>query len=177
MRAVLDPFSFLVVSIAGWMNQGQHQVIDYLVEENRVLREQIGNRRMRFTDSQRFLYGFVDTEGANWRHRQLSKWAVDGSDCTLSNGCRGWFLRWKTIFGHRNRPAPVDGRNGRDVQLQPLNVVVERGRIRWNGRRQRSVRRPGTVAVRLHQDSLRRKIDHQQLISVGVALAGQSRFV
>jgi len=71
----------------------------------------------------------------------------------------------------------VDGRNGRDVQLQPLNVVVERGRIRWNGRRQRSVRRPGTVAVRLHQDSLRRKIDHQQLISVGVALAGQSRFV
>ena len=124
-----------------------------------------------------FLYGFVDREGANWRHRQLSKWAVDGSDCTLSNGCRGWFLRWKTIFGHRNRPAPVDGRNGRDVQLQPLNVVVERGRIRWNGRRQRSVRRPGTVAVRLHQDSLRRKIDHQQLISVGVALAGQSRFV
>ena len=53
MRAVSDPFSFLVVSIAGWMNQRQHQVIDYLVEENRVLREQIGNRRMRFTDSQR----------------------------------------------------------------------------------------------------------------------------
>src|SRR5437870_5851504 len=53
MRAVLDPFSFLVVSIAGWMNQRQHQVIEYLVEENRVLREQMGNRRMRFTDSQR----------------------------------------------------------------------------------------------------------------------------
>jgi uncharacterized membrane protein YgcG len=28
-------------------------VIDYLVEENRVLREQIGNRRLRFTDDQR----------------------------------------------------------------------------------------------------------------------------
>ena len=53
MRAVLDPFSFLVVTIAGWMNQRQHQVIEYLVEENRVLREQIGNRRMRFTDNQR----------------------------------------------------------------------------------------------------------------------------
>ena len=35
------------------MNQHQHQVIEYLIEENRVLREQIGNRRMRFTDSQR----------------------------------------------------------------------------------------------------------------------------
>ena len=53
MRAGLDPFSFVVISIAGWMNQRQQQVIEYLVEENRVLREQIGKRRMRFTDSQR----------------------------------------------------------------------------------------------------------------------------
>jgi transposase-like protein len=53
MRAGLDPFSFLVVSIAGWMNQRQHRVIEYLIEENRVLREQLGNRRMRFSDSQR----------------------------------------------------------------------------------------------------------------------------
>src|SRR6267142_604085 len=53
MRACLDPFSFLVVSIAGWMNQHQQQVIEYLIEENRVLREQIGNRRMQFNDDQR----------------------------------------------------------------------------------------------------------------------------
>src|SRR6267142_2547086 len=53
MRACLDPFSFLVVSIAGWMNQHQQQVIEYLIEENRVLREQIGNRRLRFNDDQR----------------------------------------------------------------------------------------------------------------------------
>ena len=42
MRAGLDPFAFLVISVAGWMNQRQQQVIEYLVEENRVLREQIG---------------------------------------------------------------------------------------------------------------------------------------
>jgi len=53
MRAGLDPFTFLVVSISGWINQRQQQVIEYLVEENRVLREQIGNRRMRFTNDQR----------------------------------------------------------------------------------------------------------------------------
>src|SRR5207249_8196252 len=53
MRAGLDPFSFLVVSIAGWMNQHQHRVIEYLIEENRVLREHVGNRRMRFSDNQR----------------------------------------------------------------------------------------------------------------------------
>src|SRR5215468_5782958 len=54
MRACLDPFSFLVISIAGWLNQRQQQVIEYLVEENRVLREQIGKRRLRFTDNQRY---------------------------------------------------------------------------------------------------------------------------
>jgi hypothetical protein len=53
MRTRLDPFSFLVLSIPGWLNQRQQQVIEYLVEENRVLREQIGRRRLRFTDNQR----------------------------------------------------------------------------------------------------------------------------
>ena len=53
MRAALDPLSFVVISIAGWMNQRQQHVIEYLIEENRVLREQIGDRRMRFTDNQR----------------------------------------------------------------------------------------------------------------------------
>jgi transposase InsO family protein len=53
MRGDLDPFSFVVISIAGWMNQHQQRVIEYLMEENRVLREQIGNRRMKFTDNQR----------------------------------------------------------------------------------------------------------------------------
>jgi putative transposase len=53
MHTVFDPFSFLVVDIAGWMNQLQQQVIEYLIEENRVLREQIGTRRIRFTDDQR----------------------------------------------------------------------------------------------------------------------------
>src|SRR2546422_8137908 len=53
MRARLDPFSFVVISIAGWLNQHQQQVIEYLVEENRVLREQIGKRRLKFSDNQR----------------------------------------------------------------------------------------------------------------------------
>ena len=39
--------------MAGWLNQKQQQVIDYLVEDNRVLREQIGSRRLRFNDDQR----------------------------------------------------------------------------------------------------------------------------
>jgi hypothetical protein len=50
---MLDPFQFLLVAIAGWMNQRQQQVIEYLREENRVLREQLGDRQLRFNDDQR----------------------------------------------------------------------------------------------------------------------------
>jgi hypothetical protein len=53
MPRVLDPFQFVVIAIAGWMNQRQLQTIDYLREENRVLREQLGGRRVRFNDVQR----------------------------------------------------------------------------------------------------------------------------
>src|SRR5215831_2004724 len=53
MRNILNPFRFLVIAVAGWMNQKQQQAIDYLREENRVLKEQLGTRRLRFTDDQR----------------------------------------------------------------------------------------------------------------------------
>jgi hypothetical protein len=35
------------------MNQRQLHIIDYLREENRILREQLGGRRVRFNDDQR----------------------------------------------------------------------------------------------------------------------------
>ena len=44
---------FLVFTLAGWLNRRQEDLIDYLQEENRVLREQIGPRPLRLTDRQR----------------------------------------------------------------------------------------------------------------------------
>ena len=43
----------MLIAVAGWMNQHQLQIIDYLREENRVLRQQLGGRRVRFNDDQR----------------------------------------------------------------------------------------------------------------------------
>jgi len=53
MSRVLDPFQFLLLAVSGWMNQHQQQVIEYLREENRVLREQLVDRRLRFNNDQR----------------------------------------------------------------------------------------------------------------------------
>ena len=47
------PFQMLLVMLAGWVNEEQRAVIDYLKEENRVLRELHGKKRLRFTDNQR----------------------------------------------------------------------------------------------------------------------------
>jgi hypothetical protein len=53
MRLALDPFRLLLISLAGCLSQQQHEVIDDLQEENRVLREQLGSKRLRFNDEQR----------------------------------------------------------------------------------------------------------------------------
>ena len=44
---------FLLLLFSGWVNRHQSEVIDYLKEENRVLREQLGGRRPRLNDDQR----------------------------------------------------------------------------------------------------------------------------
>ena len=44
---------FLVLTFAGWVNRHQDDLIAYLREENRVLREHLGPRSLRRTDAQR----------------------------------------------------------------------------------------------------------------------------
>jgi putative transposase len=95
MRITLDPFRLLLTSLAGWMSQQQQDVIDYLQGENRVLREQLGNRRLRLNDDQRGRLS-VKAKKRGWRvlhemttivtpetllawHRKLITMKYDGS--------------------------------------------------------------------------------------------------
>src|ERR671935_134231 len=43
----------LIAMVAGWLQRHQQQVITYLIEENRVLKAQLGGRRLRLTDTDR----------------------------------------------------------------------------------------------------------------------------
>jgi putative transposase len=52
-RMITKPWMFLVVALAGWLQRRQQDVVEFLREENRVLREQLGRRRLAFTDPQR----------------------------------------------------------------------------------------------------------------------------
>jgi len=44
------PLQMLLAMVAGWVSRRELDVIEYLKEENRVLRELHGRRRLRFND-------------------------------------------------------------------------------------------------------------------------------
>jgi len=53
MKADTYPLQVLLWTFSGWVNRHQQDVIAYLVEENRVLKEQMKGRRLRLTNEQR----------------------------------------------------------------------------------------------------------------------------
>ncbi len=53
MARIIRPWQVLVVAAAGWISREQDSVIEYLREENRVLKQQLGGKRLRLTDAQR----------------------------------------------------------------------------------------------------------------------------
>ena len=53
MRADIYPLQMLLLTASGWAHRYQADVIAYLVEENRVLKEQMRGRTLRLTDNQR----------------------------------------------------------------------------------------------------------------------------
>ena len=44
---------FLLLCITGWLDRRERDALAYLIEENRLLRRQLGGRRLRFTDDDR----------------------------------------------------------------------------------------------------------------------------
>ena len=53
MSRLLPSFQLVLLIFSGWVNRHQLDVIEYLQEENRVLKERLGDRRIRFTDVER----------------------------------------------------------------------------------------------------------------------------
>jgi putative transposase len=53
MKSVLYPWQMLLLILAGRINQQQQNAVEYLIAENRILREKIGKKRILLTDDQR----------------------------------------------------------------------------------------------------------------------------
>jgi hypothetical protein len=55
MGCVLPALSFLLMMVAGWVQRHQLIVIEFLQAENRLLKERLRGKRIRFTDAERAL--------------------------------------------------------------------------------------------------------------------------
>ena len=81
MRAATYPLEVLLLTFSGWVSRHQQVVIEYLVEENRVLKEQMKGQNLRLTDNQRRRLaakakhlgrtGWASASSAPWRTRPV----------------------------------------------------------------------------------------------------------
>ena len=53
MSFILQPWQFFFIGLAGWISREQQRTIEYLITENQVLREKVGNKRILLNDDQR----------------------------------------------------------------------------------------------------------------------------
>ena len=104
------PLQFLILTVAGWISRRQQDVIEYLQEENRILREQVGDRRLQFTDAQR--------RRLATKARKLSRKALAGVDPIVTPDT---LLRW-----YRNLVArKYDGSKARKAGRPRTSVDIE----------------------------------------------------
>ena len=81
MNGVL--LQFVVTILAGWIHRGQQQVVEYLIEENRVLREQLGKKRLSLNNDQRRILAV--------RAKALGRSGLNGIACIVTPET---LLRW-----------------------------------------------------------------------------------
>jgi len=53
MKSQFQPWQFLLLILAGWINRRQQDAVEYLLTENRILREKLGKKRILLNDDQR----------------------------------------------------------------------------------------------------------------------------
>jgi hypothetical protein len=105
----------LVLWMAGWIHSRQLEVIDFLREENRVLREQLGGRHLRFIDAQRRR---LPVKGQTVGRRRLGEFAGLVTPDTI--------LRWYRELIARKYDGSACRRTGRPTVAIDIEQLVVR---------------------------------------------------
>ena len=114
---------FLMLLFAGWVNRHQQDVIEYLQEENRALREQLGGKRLRFTDPQRRRLA-IKAKAVGWK-------GLFGLDTLVTPDT---LLRWHRQLIARKYDGSKSRKPGRPktaVEIEKLIVRMARDNPRW----------------------------------------------
>jgi hypothetical protein len=117
------PLQALALILAGWVNRAQQDVIDCLQGENRALREQLREKRLRFAEVQRCR---LAERAKKLGRRKLIEIGTLVTPDTL--------LRWhrelmaKKYDGSKKRGS---GRPQRSAEIEQLILVMARDNPRW----------------------------------------------
>ena len=148
------PFQFLALMIAGWMSRKHGAVVRYLIAENRVLRQQLGSKPLRFDGAQRRL---LARRGKALRYRTLRELASIAHPDTI--------LRWyRELIAHK-----YDGSARRSVgrprvreEVRQLVVRIARDNPRWGYRRIAGA--IANVGHALHRSTVQRILRNEGLL-------------
>jgi len=123
MSLLSYPWSLLLVALAGWINRHQQAVIEVLKTENRVLREQLGGKRLRLTDDQRRR---LAANGKALGRKVLAEVATIVTPDTIL----AWYR--KLIARKWTQPkSPKHGRPGIAIEIRELIICMARQNPGW----------------------------------------------
>jgi hypothetical protein len=117
----------LLVMMAGWLNRHQQDVIEYVKEENKILREKLGNKRILLNDRQKMRLSRLG--------KRLGRKVLEDACCIFSPDT---ILRWhrslvaKKYDGSKNRKP---GRKRITLELEQLIIMFARKNKTWGSRR------------------------------------------
>ena len=121
MSTFVSPLIFLVSLLAGWLNQEQQKILEYLREENRVLKEQLGGR-LRLSDEQRRR---LAAKGKELGRNLLEEFATIVTPDTILRWHRQLVAR-KWTYPHRQIGRPSVSR-----EIEALVLRVAKDNPRW----------------------------------------------
>src|SRR6266496_4048829 len=123
MTSVPPALSFLLVILAGWVHRHQLIVIEFLQAENRLLKDRLRGKRIRFTDAERAL--LARKAKAMGRKALLELETIVSPDTLLRWHRRLIAEKWN--FVHRRGP----GRPGIMRRISDLIVRMARDNPGW----------------------------------------------
>jgi len=140
VNKILKPQILLVSVLAGWLNQEQQKMLEYLREENQILKEHLGGR-LRLTDEQRRR---LAAKGKELGKKLLGEVATLVTPDTI--------LRWHQQFIARKwtYPRRQTGRPPVSQEIEELVVCMARDNRRWGTTESRALSpTSGTRSLRI----------------------------
>ena len=110
----IKPMAIILTMLAGWINRQQTEVIEYLLEENKILREKFGNKRILLNDCQRRRLAVL---GKRLGRKVLSQFCTSFSPDTV--------LRWhRELVARKYDGSKKRGKHGRPRISEEIRQLI-----------------------------------------------------